>query len=49
MAVKFLLSYAVKNPNTTVYSGQTDLGNYIDNPYSFNERLSYKIQIDYVL
>ena len=33
MAVKFLLSYAVKNPNTTVYSGQTDLGNYIDNPY----------------
>ena len=49
MAVKFLLSYAVKNPNTTVYSGQTDLGNYIDNPYSFNERLSYKIQIDYAL
>ena len=49
MAVKFLLSYAVKNPNTTVYSGQTDLGTYIDNPYSFNERLSYKIQIDYVL
>ena len=49
MAVKFLFSYAVKNPNTTVYSGQTDLGTYIDNPYSFNERLSYKIQIDYVL
>ena len=49
MAVKFLFSYAVKNPTTTVYSGQTDFGNYIDNPYSFNERLSYKIQIDYVL
>ena len=49
MSLKFLLSYAVKNPTTTVYSGQTDLGNNIDNPFSFNEKLSYKIQIDYVL
>ena len=49
MSLKFLLSYAVKNPTTTVYSGQTDLGNNINNPFSFNEKLSYKIQIDYVL
>ena len=49
MSLKFLLSYAIKNPSTTVFSGQTDLGNNIDNPFSFNEKLSYKIQIDYVL
>ena len=49
VSLKFLLSYAVKNPNTTVYSGQTDSGFNIDNPFSFNEKLSYKIQLDYVL
>ena len=48
-SLKFLLSYAVKNANTTVYTGQTDAGFNIDNPYSFNEKLNYKIQLDYVL
>ncbi len=48
-SLKFALSYSSKNPNTTVYTGQTDSGFNIDNPFSYDENVSYKIQLDYVL
>ena len=48
-SLKFALSYSSKNPNTTVYTGQTDAGFNIDNPYSYDENINYKIQLDYVL
>lgn len=49
MSFKLKISQSTYYPYTTIVGGNTETGNFINNPYIFDEDLNYKIQLDYVL
>ena len=49
LTVNFKLSHSSDFPTTTIVTGQASSGYSINNPYVFDDNISYKIQIDYAL
>ena len=49
LSVKMKVSHTSDYFSTTVVTGQMNNGAWIDNPYIFDERFNYRIQIDYAL
>ena len=49
LTVNFKLSHSSDFPTTTIVTGETSSGYSINNPYVFDDNISYKIQIDYAL